>query len=142
MRNLRIAVGLIAIAVGLAALATAQTVPAAPSTAQVKGQKHVPRIMEEREILSKLDLTETQKGQIKDMVTDLMSKLKAARQEAKGSADKSALHEKTRGLWKEYEQSLRSILNRAQQAQYKRFHKEYREKAAAAAAANGSGGGH
>jgi Spy/CpxP family protein refolding chaperone len=144
MKKMRIAVAATLIAAGLVTLALGQVGGTTGGTPSTNGQAHhAPRLVVEREILGKLSLTEAQKGQIKDVVTKLMAEVKEARQQAKGSTDKTALHAKTKELWASYEKSLHAILTPAQQVQYKQLHKEYKAKEAAGAAASaGTGSGH
>jgi hypothetical protein len=115
--------------VGLAAFAAAQT-SVAPAT--TTPPHHVSRWVVEKEVLDKLNLTATQKEQVKVAAKPLMEESKEAK--IKGDAKDPAEKEKLKTDRKVYLEKLKTILSPSQWIQYKALHKELREKSMAAKA--------
>ncbi len=92
------------------------------------GHQHANRGAVEREILAKMNLSNTQKSRLKELIAKHTEEAKALRAEAKTSTDKSALREKHKAMRQEYLKAISGILTPAQLEQYKALHKEYFQK--------------
>ena len=84
--------------------------------------------MVEREILGKLNLGEDQKLKLRALLKETQQSIKAAREQAKETLDKSVMKSKREEILKTYHEGLAGILSADQMTQYQQLHKEYREK--------------
>jgi periplasmic protein CpxP/Spy len=79
------------------------------------------------EVLAKLNLTESQKKDIKKLKEDTGKKMKDVFQDAKGG-DREAMRDKMKGIFEGYQTGLKKILTPSQFAQFEKEMKEIRKK--------------
>jgi|GEM_PF-4207242 len=114
------------VALGIVGFAGAQEAGPAvgkpPTTQVIKPRRNF--LAMAREVLGKMTLTDTQKGQVKVLYKTSTAKVKELRQEAKGSTDKEALKTERAAFVKDFRESLFKILTPEQVTQFKQIHKD------------------
>jgi Spy/CpxP family protein refolding chaperone len=113
------------IAVVLALLA-GSTGAMAAKPGKIAGHAHEGPATVLRQITAKLDLTDDQKPQVDQVLTDLEQKLQALKQEAKGAADKEAVRSKGREVLSDARLKLLAILTPEQKTRFRHLAAEQR----------------